>query len=450
MNTPQEIRSAFVMSRMMKVPLLRFLKDSAIRISEEEYVKKLGLKRSFAPALKTSTGEDLDEYNKQFVKLPLPTHHAQKVRAGDILVAEGVDGYSRDGDARTPGIPLMLMVTTADGSHYPEVKAINGRKSQREDEWCSVPAIPVDTKFYLFQHVHGLPQSEKEIPEWLLYKMSRRDEEESEIDIHYSAMAVPAITGDLTDSSIRKYENQAARDYMKQYLAETESFLWSQPGARGFGVGLKYQFARSLHYEKALTASDVLAILNVYFSNADSPRRGVWFAGSALMMNIQMALSDCRDIIRVTYKTNRYGEAECVINTAWGAVTLLHEPAFDLMSWTSQGAIINPDSCYLYQKYEETEGVGNFVDMPLLEDGSGLWVTSSQWKVEGADKIWLGYAETIEKMSPGDMFVVVDAINLSGKMWYPGEIGLAIKTMADDGSESTDYVHADPSYYELW
>ena len=109
-----------------------------------------------------TVAEDVEEQNKMQVTLPLLAQDQNLPRPYSTLLVKGVDGYTPDGDSRTPGKELMLFVVAVDPTtNNPVVRAVNGRKSQKEDEFSSVPRIPAGTKVVIL--ANSLYETQKEV-----------------------------------------------------------------------------------------------------------------------------------------------------------------------------------------------------------------------------------------------------------------------------------------------
>lgn len=98
---------------------------------------------------------------QQFV-LPLLANDANIPRPYGTLLVKGVDGYTEDGSATTPGKDLMLFVTGHDTTTgNPVVRAVNGPKANKSDEYCTTPAIPAGSTLIILSN--ALYETQKEV-----------------------------------------------------------------------------------------------------------------------------------------------------------------------------------------------------------------------------------------------------------------------------------------------
>lgn len=99
--------------------------------------------------------------SQQFV-LPVPANDAAIPRPYGTLLAKGVDGYTEDGQSVTPGKDLMLFVVGHDpATGNPIVRAVNGPKTAKADEYCTTPAIPAGTTLIILSN--ALYETQKEV-----------------------------------------------------------------------------------------------------------------------------------------------------------------------------------------------------------------------------------------------------------------------------------------------
>ena len=108
------------------------------------------------------TVEDVEGGKKMSAALPLDAKDQNIPRAHCTLLVPDVNGYTPDGDAETPGKPLMLFVTGHDpSSNNPIVRAVNGMKSNPGEEFSLIPYIPANSKVVVL--ANSLYETQKEV-----------------------------------------------------------------------------------------------------------------------------------------------------------------------------------------------------------------------------------------------------------------------------------------------
>ena len=95
---------------------------------------------------KVTTNAKVTASSQNQAILPLDQNDQKVVKLYSTIHLRGVDGYSGDGSAKTPGEDLMLYVTGTDtASGNPIVRAVNGPRANKTDDYCTIPEIPAGT-----------------------------------------------------------------------------------------------------------------------------------------------------------------------------------------------------------------------------------------------------------------------------------------------------------------
>lgn len=125
------------------------------------------------PIASMKTTSQVGNSSQTQVILPLEANQQNIARPYSTLLVHGIDGYTPDGQERTPGKWLMLFVVSHDTtSGNPVVRAINGPKANASDEFTTVPKIPQGTTLTLL--ANSLYETQKEVdPDIIVPQPSR-------------------------------------------------------------------------------------------------------------------------------------------------------------------------------------------------------------------------------------------------------------------------------------
>ena len=108
------------------------------------------------------TSAKLEATTARSAVLPLEVEDQSIPAEYGTLLVKGVDGYTEDGQTRTPGKDLMIAVTGTDPvTNNPVIIAVNGPKTNRTDEYCTVPEIPAGTTCIILSN--ALYETQKEV-----------------------------------------------------------------------------------------------------------------------------------------------------------------------------------------------------------------------------------------------------------------------------------------------
>lgn len=387
--------------------------------------------------------EDVDEQNKAEVQLPTYAGNMKYLHVGDLLIVDGVDGYTLDGDARTPGKSLVLEVTSNSFDFTPvKVKALNGRKTNREDETCTLPRIPAGTNCY-------------RIPSALHRNSSWERITTFNGELQFTADYFSNILGQqqslclpLTIDSWIAANYPAVDDGMDlEVKADIETFLrdfeymllyGNSVGEKILGNGFKYSTAMTNIEGRQWTFSVWCQMVRMYFSLGEKPRSGILLAGSGMVSMVTELLSGHKDIMPVTISIDTYGNTVYNITTPYGMVKMMYCPTFDWAERGMSGMFVNPDMLgYLFENSADSDKI--MLDAINLGNG-GLYVNGDIQVEREYYDTYLTFSMLDSKtdensLLPGDVFVVIEDRTINGFDLERGMIRQCVKNMADDGSE---------------
>lgn len=407
-----------------------------------------------------TVAEDVDEQNKMQVTLPLLAQDQNLPRPYTTLLVKGVDGYSPDGDARTPGKELMLFVVAVDPtSNNPVVRAVNGRKSQREDEYSSVPKIPAGTKIVIL--ANSLYETQKEVDPDLIVPQPTK--------VYLQKRGMNQVVSDYFESQRKRIPFSKAiiaEQAIANFKVRGNRTLWAgRAGKFKMNVprmglqyvycteGLRWQFKRELMHKGKWTVEDVIALAKMFFTGEDVPKTALLLAGKNLLEQIQCIDFSKHPEIQISTKTNSVGWTVTNFHTVFGDIEIKREPTLDRLGWSNSGALIGENRLvhYVYStehsfsdRVEGEEATRNGIliwDALALKGSCHIWIDGDGEKpTEGSFgfRMW-NSDKAPEDALPGDIFyLTADCPGMSSSA-RSGQIWQAIKTMGDDGSEKTGW-----------
>ncbi|MBD5210963.1 MAG: hypothetical protein HDS77_06835 [Bacteroidales bacterium] len=325
--------------------------------------------------------------------LPLASEDAKIPRDFHTLLVKGVDGYDEKGQNLTPGKCLMLFVTGRDPvTEAPIVRAVNGPKNKESDAFCTVPAIPANTKVVLL--ANALYETQKEVdPDLIIPQPST---------IYLQKRGMNQVISDYFDAQKKHTPfTQAliAEQALMNFKRAGNRTLWA--GRKGmfpvavpklgeqmvyFTEGIRWQFKRELQHSGKWTIEKLIALAKLYYTGEDVPKSCLWFCGKNLLEELQCIDYSKHPEIKISVETNTIGWKVTRIHTVFGSIDLKREPTLDVLGWSNSGALIGEDRLVHYQHTQQHE-FNDRVDGEeatrkgvLVWDGLGL---------KGACHIWI-------------------------------------------------------------
>ncbi len=303
----------------------------------------------------TSTTEVAAGATQQFI-LPLPANDAALPRPYGTLLAKGVDGYAEDGKTKTPGRDLMLFVTGHDtASGNPIVRAVNGPKTNAEDEFCSTPQIPAGTTFIILSN--ALYETQKEVdpdlivPQATSVYLQKRGMNQIVSD-YYEAQKkrIPFGKAVIAEAAITNFKVRGNRTL---YAGRKGKFKVQTPkvGAQTiyFTEGVRYQVKKELQHKGKWSVEEIIALAKMVFTGEDVPKSVIALAGKNFLENVQCIDYSKHPEIQISTKTNPVGWVVTNFHTVFGDLEFKHDPTLDRLKWSNSAFIVAPDRLVHYQ-----------------------------------------------------------------------------------------------------
>lgn len=292
---------------------------------------------------------------QQFV-LPLPSNDAAIPRPYGTLLVDGVDGYTEDGQTLTPGKPLMLFVVGHDTlTGNPIVRAVNGPKATKADEYCTTPAIPAGTTCIIL--ANALYETQKEVdpdlivPQPTQVYLQKRGMNQIVSD-YYEAQKkkIPFGKAIIAEAAITNFKVRGNRTLYAGRKGKMK-VTTDKVGVQDiyFSEGVRYQVKKELQHLGKWTVEEVIALAKMVFTGEDVPKSVVCLAGKNFLENIQCIDYSKHPEIQISTKTNPVGWVVTNFHTVFGDLEFKHDPTLDRLKWSNSAFIVAPDRLVHYQ-----------------------------------------------------------------------------------------------------
>lgn len=292
---------------------------------------------------------------QQFV-LPLPSNDAAIPRPYGTLLVDGVDGYTKDGQTLTPGKPLMLFVVGHDTlTGNPIVRAVNGPKATKADEYCTTPAIPAGTTCIIL--ANALYETQKEVdpdlivPQPTQVYLQKRGMNQIVSD-YYEAQKkkIPFGKAIIAEAAITNFKVRGNRTLYAGRKGKMK-VTTDKVGVQDiyFSEGVRYQVKKELQHLGKWTVEEVIALAKMVFTGEDVPKSVVCLAGKNFLENIQCIDYSKHPEIQISTKTNPVGWVVTNFHTVFGDLEFKYDPTLDRLKWSNSAFIVAPDRLVHYQ-----------------------------------------------------------------------------------------------------
>lgn len=293
--------------------------------------------------------------------LKLESNDKKMVNPYDTLLAKGIDGYSEDGQTKTPGKDLMLYVVGVDPTTgNPIVRPVNGQKAASANEYSYLPDIAVGTKLVVLSN--AMYETQKKVaPDSFIPQPSR---------IYLQKRGMNRIVSDYLASQktrIPYAEAVKAEAAIVRFKTRGNRTLWA--GRKGkmkvatpetgnqdvyFTEGLRWQFHRELQHSGGWSYQQIIALAKMYFTGEDIPARALILAGKNFLESIQTVdFSKHPEVTITSVKYERLGWSVTNLHTVFGDFMIKREPTLDKLGWSNSAAIIDPERLVHYQRTPE-------------------------------------------------------------------------------------------------
>lgn len=391
-----------------------------------------------------TTSADVTDEGKSQVILPLETRDQGLPRPFGTLLVKNVDGYDVTGNKSTPGQCLMLFVSSIDATTgNPVVRAVNGPKSNVEDEATTVPPIPAGSKIVIL--ANSLYETQKEVDPDLIVPQPTK--------IYLQKRGMNQVVSDYFDSQKKRIpfsKAVIAEQAIADFKVKGNRTLWAgRPGKFKMAVprmgmqyvycteGIRWQFKRELMHRGRWTVEDVIAMAKMFFTGEDVPKTALLLAGKNLLEQIQCIDYSKHPEIQISPKVNSAGWTVTNFHTVFGDIEIKREPTLDRLGWSNSGALIGENRLvhYIYSaehsfsdRMEGEEATRNGIliwDALALKGNCHIWIDGdNNFPTPGTQgiRIW-NSSEAPQNPETGEIFYLtadcpgISPDALSGQMW---------------------------------
>lgn len=329
---------------------------------------------------------------QQFI-LPLSGNDASLPRPYGTLLAKGVDGYSEDGSSQTPGKELMLFVVGHDPtSGNPIVRAVNGPKATKADEYCTTPAIPAGTTFIILSN--ALYETQKEVdpdlivPQPTTVYLQKRgmnqivsdyyEAQRKRIPFGQAVIAEAAITNFKVRGNRTLYAGRKGKMKVQTPKAGVQDIYFSE--------GVRYQVKKELQHTGKWTVEEIIALSKMVFTGEDVPKNVICLAGKNFLENIQCIDYSKHPEIQISTKTNPVGWVVTNFHTVFGDLEFKHDPTLDRLKWSNSAFIVAPDRLVHYQYSAEHSSSDRMEGEEATRESMLVWDALA---LKGSCHVWI-------------------------------------------------------------
>lgn len=325
--------------------------------------------------------------------LPLYSKDQSLARPFTTLLVKGIPGYSADGLSVTHGKDLMLFVIGQDATTgNPIVRAVNGAKSQADNEFSTIPAIPKDTEIVIL--ANSLYETQKEVEPDTIVPQPQR--------VYLQKRGMNQVVSDYFDSQRKRIpfsKAVIAEQAIANFKVRGNRTLWAGRGGKfkmnvpKMGMqyvycteGLRWQFKRELQHSGAWTVEKIIALAKMFFSSEDVPKTALLLAGKNLLERIQCIDYSAHPEIQITTKVNSMGWTVTNFHTVFGDIEIKREPTLDRLGWSNSGALIGENRLVHYVYSAEHSFSDRVEGEEATRSGILIWDALA---LKGSCHIWI-------------------------------------------------------------
>ncbi len=362
-------------------------------------------------------------------QLPVGTEDAGMVDAPDTLLVKGVKGYEADG-ATESGMPLLLVVTGVDTTTgYPVVRAVNGKKNNKNDAYSLLPTIPAGTKVIVLSNT--LYETQKKVkpssvvPRPMQLYLQKRGMNHVVSD-YFDAQkkAIPFADALIAEQEIKNFKIRGNRTLWASCAGK---FKVDTPEAgmqyAYTTTGVRWQFKKELKHTGKWTIEELIALAKMGYTGEDVPNSLLLLAGKNLLEQIQCIDYSKHPEVKIETKHNPAGWEVTSIHTVFGDIQIKHEPTLNRLGWSNSGALIAQDRLvhYVYknesQFNDDVEGEEAKRSGILVWDGLALKGSCHIW-IDGDDAVGTQSADEAKKYLIWNESTINGADMTEGYVYY--------------------------------
>lgn len=330
---------------------------------------------------------------QQFI-LPLLAADQRIPRPYGTLLCKDVDGWDEDGTAKTPGRDLMLFVVGEDPTTAnPIVRAVNGPKASKADEYCQTPAIPAGTTLIILSN--ALYETQKEVDPDLIVPQPTRvylqkrgmnqivsdyyDAVKKRIPFGKAIIAEAAITNFKVRGNRTLYAGRKGKMQVQTPKAGVQTIY--------FAEGVRYQVKKEINHKGKWTIEQIIAMAKMVFTGEDVPKSVFCLAGKNFLENIQCIDYSKHPEIQITSRKDEYtGWVVTNFHTVFGDFAFKHDPTLDRLKWSNSAFIVDPTRLVHYQFSAEHTSRDRMEGEEATRESMLVWDALA---LKGSSHVWI-------------------------------------------------------------
>lgn len=351
----------------------------------------------------TTVSKDYTAAQEEQAVIEVPTSDRSMFQDFGTVVVKGVNGYTEDGSTVIEGHDLMLFIVGKDASKNPIVRAVNGPKTNKTDEFCTLPSIPKDTKLIFL--ANACAETQKEVAPNMVIPTPKR--------VYLQKMILNQVVSDYFNAQKKRIpfaEATIAEAIVKQFRRESNRTLWIgtkskytvDRGKMGFQKvytteGIRWQFVRQYDHMGKWTFEEIIALAKMKFTGQNCSKSAVWLMGKNCLENIQnIDFTKHKDITMTSDEV--FGFAVTKLHTVFGDFFLKHEPTLDVIGYENSGGIIDMDGLVRYYLKNEEQSS----DRVEGEEATRKCIISTNaLALKGTSHIWVNGEEGASDLPGG-------------------------------------------------
>lgn len=316
------------------------------------------------------------------------------------IIAKNTKGYEADGTTRSAKNLMLYCVDIDSASGNPILIAVNGTKSNPNDFYSNVPAIPKGEEFVLSSSAAYetqkfiTPSTVVPVPERMYLQKHLCN---SIVSAYFDAKKkrIPFAQSQIAEAHIRQFRLDQCRTAWIGVGGKVKVKALDNSLGEQFAYtsdGLRWQFKRkeplTPNANGKLDFDSIIDVLKLKFTTYGSSKKAIWVMGKELLGAIQKIDMTLHKDITMTGGTV-FG-IECTkLHTVFGDAMLIHDPSLDRIGYEWQGGIIDEEGLVRYylknESSEKEDVVGEeaerqivmSIDCLCLKGYSHVWTDGS-------------------------------------------------------------------------
>ena len=371
-------------TKLAKTPLLDILADAPMHFSPKPATGAGITRQEYAPepfshkvfrntAVYVISEVPATNTPNSKVTIPISRNHIARLAVGDVLIVEGVDSFSEDGQSIRPGWPLAIKIESLNSDSI-TAEVFFGK----DQVYC--PKIPAGTVLTLapkylnytgFDYADNFSKKSFECitvdPYPVTATMPKKPLEYVSTE---GAHQVPVNSMDLQD-----IEN---RQKIIDFLIDLEIGLYytsqyTKPVRSVKPTSLLAQCQKDLVMSPRITNNILDKILRAFFCYGYTAKRAVILAGAGLTQRLFYSIMK-DGFWNPVVSATQSGCQMITVKTAFGNVDIMHDPAIDILGLGESGIMIDPEEIALFYNQSDNDDYFRISMSAVLTNAHSMFI----------------------------------------------------------------------------